>query len=73
MPHFYGLSEKTCFRQFSQIFLIVKFISKSLKGCFDEVVEWFEKHIYTAAACGIAFAMIQVGTLSNINILQNVK
>lgn len=29
-------------------------------GCFDEVVEWFEKHIYTAAACGIAFAMIQI-------------
>jgi len=30
------------------------------KGCFKEVVDWFKDNAYAAAACGIAFAALQV-------------
>lgn len=30
------------------------------KGCFKEVVDWFKDNAYYAAACGIAFAALQV-------------
>jgi len=30
------------------------------KGCFDEVVTWFKDNMYKAAACGVAFAILQI-------------
>jgi len=30
------------------------------KGCFPEVIEWFKGNTYKAAACGVAFAAIQI-------------
>lgn len=30
------------------------------KGCFKEVMDWFKDNAYAAAACGIAFAVLQV-------------
>jgi len=30
------------------------------KGCFNEVVKWFEDNMYKAAACGVAFAVLQI-------------